>query len=97
VKKESAASALEEGSVYDVRIEAVGKRGDGIAKVGKYSLCVPGARKGDTVKHSRIHRKSTGLSRCRDGHETLHSRKAQPATSGDFSLHQVPRRAGSIE
>jgi len=50
VKKESAASALEEGSVYDVRIEAVGKRGDGIAKVGKYSLFVPGAHKGDTVK-----------------------------------------------
>ena len=50
VKKESAANALEEGSVYDVRIEAVGKRGDGIAKVGKYSLFVPGARKGDTVK-----------------------------------------------
>jgi translation initiation factor 2 subunit 2 len=50
VKKESAASALEEGSIYEVRIEAVGKRGDGIAKVGKYSLFVPGAQKGDTVK-----------------------------------------------
>jgi len=50
IKKESAANALEEGGVYEVRIEAVGKRGDGIAKVGKYSLFVPGARKGDTVK-----------------------------------------------
>jgi len=50
VKKENAASALEEGSVYEVRIEAVGKRGDGIAKLGKYSLFVPGAHKGDTVK-----------------------------------------------
>jgi len=50
VKKENAASTLEEGSVYEVRIEAVGKRGDGIAKIGKYSLFVPGAHKGDTVK-----------------------------------------------
>jgi translation initiation factor 2 subunit 2 len=50
IKKESTANALEEGNVYEVRIEAVGKRGDGIAKVGKYSLFVPGAHKGDTVK-----------------------------------------------
>ncbi|MDD1721154.1 MAG: translation initiation factor IF-2 subunit beta [Euryarchaeota archaeon] len=50
VKKQSAANVLEEGQTYDVRIEAVGKRGDGIAKIGKYSLFVPGAQKGDTVK-----------------------------------------------
>jgi len=50
VKKESAASVLEEGNTYDVHIEAVGKRGDGIAKIGKYSLFVPGAQKGETVK-----------------------------------------------
>lgn len=46
VKQES----LEEGKEYDVRIDAVGSKGDGIAKVEKFTIFVPGAAKGETLK-----------------------------------------------
>ena len=42
--------AIEEGKEYDVRIDAVGSKGDGIAKVDKYTIFVPGAVKGETLK-----------------------------------------------
>ncbi|WP_340819406.1 translation initiation factor IF-2 subunit beta [Methanolobus sp. WCC4] len=42
--------AIEEGKEYDVRIDAVGSKGDGIAKVDKYTIFVPGAAKGETLK-----------------------------------------------
>lgn len=42
--------ALKEGETYEVRIEAVGSKGDGIAKRDKYTIYVPGAAKGDIVK-----------------------------------------------
>lgn len=42
--------ALKEGEIYEVRIEAVGSKGDGIAKKEKYTIYVPGAAKGDIVK-----------------------------------------------
>jgi translation initiation factor 2 subunit 2 len=42
--------ALVEGETYDVRIDAVGSKGDGIAKKDKYTIYVPNTIKGDTVK-----------------------------------------------
>ncbi len=42
--------AIEEGKEYDVRIDAVGSKGDGIAKVDKFTIFVPGAAKGETLK-----------------------------------------------
>ncbi len=42
--------ALTEGESYDVRIDAVGSKGDGIAKKDKYTIYVPNTAKGDTVK-----------------------------------------------
>ncbi len=42
--------AIEEGGEYEVRIEAVGSKGDGIAKLSKFTIFVPGAAKGDVVK-----------------------------------------------
>ncbi|VVB90922.1 Translation initiation factor 2 subunit beta [uncultured archaeon] len=42
--------ALKEGETYEVRIEAVGSKGDGIAKKDKYTIYVPGSVKGDIVK-----------------------------------------------
>jgi translation initiation factor 2 subunit 2 len=55
VKKRRAAQvvkevALEEGGTYEVRIDAVGIKGDGIAKKDKYTIFVPGTTKGDMVK-----------------------------------------------
>lgn len=41
---------LVEGGTYEVRIAAVGSKGDGIAKKDKYTIYVPNAAKGDTVK-----------------------------------------------
>ncbi|MDP2767904.1 MAG: translation initiation factor IF-2 subunit beta [Candidatus Methanoperedens sp.] len=42
--------ALIEGESYEVRIDAVGRKGDGIAKKDKYTIYVPGVAKGDVVK-----------------------------------------------
>lgn len=42
--------ALSEGGTYDVRIYALGSKGDGIAKKDKYTIYVPNAAKGETVK-----------------------------------------------
>ncbi|MFH0815841.1 MAG: translation initiation factor IF-2 subunit beta [Methanobacteriota archaeon] len=47
---EEKVAVLEEGKVYEVMIEDVGKRGDGIARVDKYIIYVPGASRGDKVK-----------------------------------------------
>ncbi|MDK2891726.1 translation initiation factor IF-2 subunit beta [Methanohalophilus sp.] len=43
-------AALEEGKEYEVKIEAVGSKGDGIAKLAKFTIFVPRAVKGDVVK-----------------------------------------------
>jgi len=41
---------VKEGETYDVSINAVGEKGDGIAKVKGFVLFVPGVKKGDYVK-----------------------------------------------
>jgi translation initiation factor 2 subunit 2 len=42
--------ALEEGKVYDLTIEDIGKKGDGIAKKGGYTMFVTGGVKGVTLR-----------------------------------------------
>lgn len=42
--------ALVIGNTYDVIIEDLGKKGDGIAKIDKYIIFVPGTTKGTSVK-----------------------------------------------
>lgn len=44
------AAPVEEGQELDVEIEAVGEKGDGIAKVSGFVLFVPQTQKGDKVK-----------------------------------------------
>ncbi|NLI73146.1 MAG: translation initiation factor IF-2 subunit beta [Euryarchaeota archaeon] len=41
---------LREGEVYDVVIEDVGRKGDGVAKLDKYIIYVSGATKGAQIK-----------------------------------------------
>lgn len=41
--------AVEEGKTYEVRITGTGRKGDGVAKRGKYTIFVPGANEGDEV------------------------------------------------
>ncbi|MBX8633116.1 MAG: translation initiation factor IF-2 subunit beta [Thermoplasmata archaeon] len=43
-------NSLKEGSVLEVRIEDVGSRGDGVARLDRYIIYIPGAQKGSTVK-----------------------------------------------
>ncbi len=43
-------AALVEGKVYEVMIQDIGKKGDGIAKLDKYVIYVPGTAKGSIVK-----------------------------------------------
>jgi predicted RNA-binding protein with TRAM domain len=44
------AAPVKVGETYDVSINAVGGKGDGIAKVKGFVLFVPGVKKGDYVK-----------------------------------------------
>ncbi|MFP4000968.1 MAG: translation initiation factor IF-2 subunit beta [Thermoplasmata archaeon] len=41
---------IEEGKVYELMIQDIGKEGDGMAKKGGYTIYVPGTTKGDKVK-----------------------------------------------
>ena len=43
-------AVLAEGKVYEVMIQDIGKKGDGIAKKDKYIIYVPGTTKGAIVK-----------------------------------------------
>lgn len=45
-----AAATLEEGNTYEIQIESVGSKGDGIAKFDKFTIFVPGTIKGQVVK-----------------------------------------------
>ena len=40
---------VKEGEIYDVVIEGIGEKGDGIARVEGYVIVVPGVQKGDSV------------------------------------------------
>lgn len=50
VRIEAKRDAVEEGETYEVRIDAIGSKGDGIAKRDKYTIFVPNVKKGDIVK-----------------------------------------------
>ncbi len=41
---------VKEGETYDVAIEGIGTKGDGIGKIQGFVLVIPGAKKGDNVK-----------------------------------------------
>lgn len=41
---------LEEGKAYEVQITGTGRKGDGVAERGRYTIFVPGAREGDVVE-----------------------------------------------
>ncbi len=41
---------IEEGNVYELMIQDIGREGDGMAKKGGYTIYVPGTTKGDKVK-----------------------------------------------
>ena len=48
--KQEEADDIEAGKVYDLMIEDVGKKGDGIARKGRFIIYVPGSAKGTQVK-----------------------------------------------
>ena len=47
---DSMAPPVQVGEAYDVSIDAVGGKGDGIARIRGFVLFVPGVKKGDYVK-----------------------------------------------
>jgi translation initiation factor 2 subunit 2 len=49
-EKEEEAEAVEEGEVYELKIEDTGRQGDGVAHKDKYTIFVEGAGKGQVVK-----------------------------------------------
>ncbi len=51
---------LEEGEIYELMIQDIGREGDGVAKRAGYTIYVPGTTKGDKVK-VRINNKTGNL------------------------------------
>lgn len=49
-RTEEATNQLEEGSIMDVTIGSISRRGDGVVKIGKYIMYVSKAKPGQTVK-----------------------------------------------
>ena len=47
--QQSQRPTLEEGETYQVEITGTGRKGDGVAERGKYTIFVPGASEGDVV------------------------------------------------
>ncbi|MEM2896564.1 MAG: TRAM domain-containing protein [Candidatus Bathyarchaeia archaeon] len=41
---------VKEGEEYEVTVEAVGRKGDGIARIENFVIFVPGAKAGDKLK-----------------------------------------------
>lgn len=41
---------VKEGEIYDVAIEGIGSKGDGIGKIQGFVIIVPSVKKGDNVK-----------------------------------------------
>lgn len=48
--KQEEGKEIEAGKTYDFMIEDIGKKGDGIARKGKYIIYIPGSAKGTQVK-----------------------------------------------
>jgi len=49
-RSQAATEAVEEGATYEVKITGTGRKGDGVAERGKYTIFVPGAQEGDVVQ-----------------------------------------------
>ncbi|MEF8854655.1 MAG: translation initiation factor IF-2 subunit beta [Haloarculaceae archaeon] len=47
--RQTATPTLEEGETYEVKITGTGRKGDGVAEKGKYTIFVPGTNEGDVV------------------------------------------------
>ena len=46
----SSGPAVEEGTTYELEITGTGRKGDGVAEKGKFTIFVTGAREGQTVR-----------------------------------------------
>jgi translation initiation factor 2 subunit 2 len=49
-RSSAATDAVEEGATYEVKITGTGRKGDGVAERGNYTIFVPGAQEGDVVQ-----------------------------------------------
>jgi len=49
-ERREVSSPINVGDTYDVKIEDVGREGDGIARIEGFVVFVPGTKKGDNVK-----------------------------------------------
>jgi predicted RNA-binding protein with TRAM domain len=50
---------VEEGKVYEAKIEDIGREGDGLARIQNFVVFVPGTKVGDAVKIriTKVHRR----------------------------------------
>jgi predicted RNA-binding protein with TRAM domain len=50
---------VEEGKVYDAKIEDIGREGDGLARIENFVVFIPGTKIGDQVRVriTKVHRR----------------------------------------
>lgn len=50
---------VEEGKVYEAKIEDIGREGDGLARIQNFVVFVPGTKVGDAIKVriTKVHRR----------------------------------------
>jgi predicted RNA-binding protein with TRAM domain len=50
---------VEEGKVYDAKIEDIGREGDGLARIQNFVVFVPGTKVGEEIKVriTKVHRR----------------------------------------
>jgi translation initiation factor 2 subunit 2 len=48
-QRQTSRPTLEEGETYEVKITGTGRKGDGVAEKGKYTIFVPGTSEGDVA------------------------------------------------
>ena len=89
------AAPINVGDEFDVKIESVGEKGDGIAKVQGFVVFVPGVKKGDEVKI-----KVTRVSQRFAFGEVVGSgkvKKAKPSEEGEESEEESEEEEGTEE
>ena len=82
---------VKEGDELDVKIEAVGEKGDGIAKKDGFVLFVPNTKEGDEVKIrvTKVLRR-VGFAEAIGSQEPVRSSKEEVKEPSEESKEEVP-------
>ena len=90
---------VKQGEVYDVNIEAVGEKGDGIAKIKGFVIFIPGVKQGQQVKIkiNRVLRKVAFGEVCNDGTPTAEAGEGSAEGGDSYESEESTTEESSSE